>query len=493
MPDWIIYLMIFCGAALMIYNIYGFIHFARYFRRRRSLAKNPTIVYIPIVLLVLFFLGYVGVGIFGRPDILVAGILFGGSVFVFVIYKLLMGITKQVLEAEHLEAELQNAEEQNRLKTSFLNSISHEMRTPMNVILGLDNLALKDPDLSSQTREHLEKIGLSAKHLLGLINDILDINRLDSNDMVIREEPFSLKHTVDQMDAVIGTLCAEKGLEYQSAFSPSVHDTCIGDEMQLKHVFTSILDNAVKYTDAPGKIRFLSELVSSGEQDGKSIQRVRFTVSDTGIGMDSSFIPKLFDRFTQEDSSSTNPYGGSGLSLSVAKQIVELLNGTIQVESEKGKGSVFTIEIPLVYTVEEAAAEEAEEELPELAGKRVLIVEDIPENAEIVADLLELEDVETELAENGQEALDMFRDSEPEWYDAVLMDLRMPVMDGLEATRCIRNLDREDAKTVPIIALTANAFESDIRQSLDAGMNAHLAKPAEAEELYHTIRCFLRK
>ena len=238
----------------------------------------------------------------------------------------------------------------------------------------------------------------------------------------------------------------------------------------------------MKYTDAPGTITL--SVGADGEQNG--LRTLRFAVSDTGIGIDSAFLPKIFDVFAQEDESSTTRFGGTGVSLAVTKNIVELMGGTITVESEKNVGSTFTVTLHLCPAPAEAPAEAPED--GSLSGRHILVVEDLDENAEIVQDLLELEGAESERAENGQIALEMFERSAPGTYDAILMDLRMPVMDGLEATRRIRALPRADAKTIPIIALTANAFESDVRASMDAGMDAHLAKPTDTDCLYSTLK-----
>ncbi len=248
------------------------------------------------------------------------------------------------------------------------------------------------------------------------------------------------------------------------------------------------MDNAVKFTDVPGIVELAVECIA--EKTG--IRTLRFTVKDTGMGIEKSFLPHLFEVFTQEDSSSTNRYGGSGLSLAAAKGIVELMEGSISAESVKNVGSTFTVTIPLEYTGKEEAAAEQQEEAGSLAGKRVLIAEDIPLNAEIVMEFLAMEDVQCEHAENGQIALEMFEKSPLYYYDSILMDLRMPMMDGLDATRHIRSLDREDAKTVPIIALTANAAESDVQQTKEAGMNMHMAKPTDAAALYATLKRFIQ-
>ena len=445
--------------------------------------------------LVLFLTGYVLVGVFGNPDLIVGGILFGGSIFVFIMYMLLNSITLQIMENERREAKLKTREESDRIKTAFLASVSHEMRTPLNVILGLDALALKESELPAETREQLEKIGLSAKHMLGLVNNMLEMNGQESSLITIRKEEFLLQEALNQVNAVTQPLCDEKGLEYIQSFPYAANARYIGDETQIRQVLLSILENAVKYTDAPGTVRFRVEIMPTGEET----HLCRFIVSDTGIGIDPEFLPRIFEPFTQEDDSFTNRFGGSGLSLAVTKKTVELMGGTITVRSEKGKGSVFTVTVPLVKAEEKAtspveAAQPSDEwEMESLEGKRILIVEDLPENAEIVQDLLELEGAETEHAENGQIAVDMVEKSAPDHYDAILMDLRMPVMDGLEATRRIRSLDRPDVKDVPIIALTANAYESDIKSSLDAGMDEHLAKPADSDMLYGTLRRHITK
>ena len=484
MVRWVIYGMIYLGSALMVLNIIGFVRFARYIRGLKSWSRHNSILYIPIALLVLFLLGYLAIGIFGKPNLIVASVLFGGSIFVFVMYKLLTGVTQRILESEQLEARLMASEESSRTKASFLASVSHEMRTPMNVILGLDALALKEPDLSPTVRERLEKIGQSGRYLLGLINQVLDMNRIESGSLTVQCRPFSLSDALKQVGTIVSALCEEKGLRYQEDLPEDLLGRCTGDETQLKQVLMSILDNAVKYTDAPGTVTFSAERVSGPGEP----RQLRFTVRDTGVGIDREFLPRVFDTFTQEDASFSNRFGGSGLSLALARSVTELMGGSITVESEKGRGSAFFLTVPLPELPEEAARAPEPSEAGSLEGRRVLIVEDLPENAEIVQDLLELEGVETDHAENGQAALDLLASTPEGHYDAILMDLRMPVMDGLEATRRIRAMGRSDTGTVPIIALTANAFESDVRNSLEAGMNAHLAKPADADLLYDTLR-----
>lgn len=478
----VIYGMIYAGVLLMVYNIYGFGRFAA---QKRELVKEKhefLYLYVPVVLLTLFLLGYLGVGLFGEPDLIIAGILFGGSVFVFVMYRLLARITERIAEHEHLESALLVAEESNRAKTTFLSDVSHEMRTPMNVIIGLDNLVLNDASLSPDTRDKVEKIGYSAKHLLGLINNILDMNSIETGEFSVKSDPFPLREVIGQISAIAETQCESKGLAFSLDFAEDADVVCTGDEMRLKQVLLSILDNAVKYTDVPGKVG----LSVKGEDLPDGRKNLIFTVKDTGVGIDAAFLPHLFEPFAKEDAGAASGNGGSGVGLAVTGKIAERLGGKIGVESEKGVGSTFTVTLPFeVVKNETDGGEEAE---ASLQGRHILIAEDIPENAEIVMDLLELEGAESDHAENGKIAVEMFRASADGYYDAILMDLRMPVMDGLAATREIRASARADAARIPILALTANAFETDIRESLSAGMNAHLAKPADADMLYGTLK-----
>lgn len=517
MLDVLTYSMVFLGAGLMVYNIYGFVKFARDVRNNETWEKGYSILYIPIVLLVMFLMGYLAVGIFFKPNLVIAAILFFGSVFVFVMYKMLSGTTQKIRESQHLEVKLIAAEESNQAKNAFLATMSHEMRTPMNVIMGLDAVALSDQDLKPETRKQLEKIDLSARHMLGLINNMLDMQKIESDSMELKKEVFSLKYAIDQINAIVQTTCEEKGLAFETDIK-DIKDgmTYVGAEVQIKQILLSILDNAVKYTDAPGTVKFTVRKTNAGSSEDMDAQNgnkvpecdismIEFTVKDTGVGIDEKFMSKVFDAFAQEVEGSTTRFGGSGLSLAVTKNMVDLMGGTINVESEKNAGSAFTVVLPLQLKEPEdepekqnsadpgvtpSTEESVETDVTEvsLEGRRVLIVEDIPDNAEIVQDLLELEEVETDHAENGQIATEMFA-AAPLWhYDAVLMDLRMPVMDGLTATKTIRAMDREDAKKTPIIALTANAFESDIKESLNAGMDAHLAKPTDADFLYETLK-----
>ena len=388
-----------------------------------------------------------------------------------------------------IEVEKALAEESSRAKTSFLSNMSHEIRTPMNAIIGLDNIALRDPDLPPRTREHLEKIGSSAKHLLGLINDILDMSRIESGRMVLKNEEFSFREFLDQINIIINGQCVDKGLHYECYIAGPVSDYYTGDDMKLKQVLINILGNSVKFTDPPGEVTLTVEQVARDE----SGSTLRFIMKDTGMGMDQAFIPRLFEAFSQEDATTTNRYGGSGLGMAITKNFVEMMNGEIAVESQKGVGSTFTVTVTLkassrTFQAEPLAVQPAAETAENiLSGRRILMAEDMDANAEILADLLELEDILSERAENGQRAVDMFSEHPAGYYDAVLMDVRMPIMDGLSATQAIRALNRPDANEIPIIAMTANVFDEDVERSLQAGMNAHLFKPIEPDRLYETM------
>ena len=526
-------------------------------------------------------------------------------------------------QRESLSMALEEANQANKAKTAFLSNMSHEIRTPMNAIIGLDRIALNDPGISETTREHLEKIGLSAQHLLGIINDILDMSRIESGRMTVKNEEFSFAKALAQVNTMISGQCSDKGIAYECRVKGPVDDYYVGDDMKLRQVMINILGNAVKFTPPGGTITFVVEAVS--RFNGRST--LRFIISDTGIGMSQDFLPKLFDAFSQEDSSSTSRYGSTGLGMAITKSIVELMNGTIAVESEKHKGTTFTVTVTLTdcdhkstkdeetvlqphelcvlvidddpiacehaqlvlgqvgvncekassgseglqmakvrhvrrepynlilvdwrmpdmdgvettrqiraavgnetpviiltsYNWDEIADEakaagvdtfvakplfagtvldefrevfkkknaKLVRETADLKNRRILLAEDVAVNAEIMIMVLSMREMEVEHAENGRIAVEKFAASEPGYYDAILMDMRMPEMDGLEATRRIRAMTRSDAKSIPIIALTANAFDEDVQHSMQAGLNAHLSKPVVPDVLFETLEGLL--
>ncbi len=487
MIGWLIRLLICLGSVLMVFNIVSFIRYARYIKGRKFWAGRNTILNIPIALLIFFLAGYLFVGFLGNPDLVMTGILFGGSIFVCIMYFMLRNITTEIVKGEEMKAQLLAAEQATNAKTAFMASVSHEMRTPMNVILGYGEKAIKDPSLSPEIRTCLQKQQLSARHLLDLINNILELNSIETGSKTLKNEVFFFSGILDEINVLIQSLCDAKGLRYEYSMPDEAKVYVTGDRVQLKQLLLGILDNAVKYTDTPGTVRFICEYISEDEK----LRTFRFRIEDTGVGIDAEFLPHIFDAFSQEDASSTTRYSGLGVSLASGRRMIELMDGSITVESEKNKGTVFTVTIPLPLSDESPASIDPETAEFSLEGCRVLIVEDRPENAEIVMDLLELEGVETDHAENGKIGLDMFSNTEPDYYDAVLMDIRMPVMDGIETTMRIRALERPDARSIPIIALSANASEGDVRKSLEAGMNAHLAKPADVDSLYSTLKKYI--
>ena len=401
----------------------------------------------------------------------------------------------------HLQEQLENqsralsdalnaAEEANKAKTVFLSNMSHEIRTPMNAIIGLDNIALNDPETPEKTKDYLAKIGASADHLLNLINDILDMSRIESGKIVLSNEKFSLFKLLESINTMFYGQCEENHIRYNCNISEDINEYYIGDNMKIRQILINILGNAVKFTKEGGYVEL--SVIKKASYGNKTT--IEFTVKDNGIGMSSEFIPHIFDAFAQEDNSNTNKYGSSGLGLAITKNIVELMNGTIDVESEKGKGSAFTVTL----TLDNAESMETDNNKDELSGneapdysslkdRRVLLAEDVAINTEIMMMILDSQGIKAEHAENGKVAFKMYTEHPEGYYDAILMDIRMPEMDGLEATAAIRNLDRKDSKTIPIIALSANAFDEDVQRSLQAGLNAHLTKPVQPEDLFNTL------
>ena len=524
-----------------------------------------------------------------------------------------------IVKDKALSDALSSAEKASRARNAFLTGMSHEIRAPINAIIGLENLALKNDKLDSRSREYFEKIGDSAENLLYLINNVITMSRIESGHDILHKSEFSLTAILEQITAQTRAQCSEKGLKFNSNISDQLDEMYNGDEMKLKEVLNNILSNAVKFTDPPGSVTLTAE--KTAEFDNKAT--IRFSIRDTGIGMEKEYIPAIFDAFSQENSKNRNRSVG-GLGLTITKKIVEKMNGTVSVESEKGIGTEFTVTLTfrkvsrkeseplgeidtgalymLVVDDNPIEAEHAKMVLEEagirtdfctngqealsimeeqhnlnhpynivlidwnmpgmsgletsaevtrlygkeslvvamtaynwndirsethaagvndfiekplfaaniienleriarrsgmaifkgkkkarLEGRRILLAEDMALNAEIIADMLEIENIKADCAENGKLAVELFENSTSGIYSAILMDVRMPVMDGLEASRTIRAMDREDAKRIPIIALTANTFDEDIQLSMQAGMNAHLSKPVEADNLIRML------
>ena len=404
--------------------------------------------------------------------------------------------TRETLEQQKALIDALNiAEEANTAKTVFLSNMSHEIRTPMNAIIGLDKLALAEENIAPSVKEYLEKIGSSAEHLLGIINDILDMSRIESGKVVIKNEEFSLKELIAVVNTLIGSQCADKHITYSCNMDPDIEDHYMGDATRVKEIIINILSNAVKYTNEGGCVDFGIKRIASY----KDKSTLRFSMKDNGIGMDKDFLPKIFDPFTQAENGASNKFGSTGLGMAITKTLVDMMNGKISVESEKGVGSTFTVTLTFEIadssftagtgTKDKVAENETGrlDDSVDLAKVKILVAEDMDINAQILLKLLSKKGIEAKRAENGKVALKMFRESEEGYFDAILMDMRMPEMDGLEATSAIRELDRNDAKKIPIVALTANAFDEDVERSLQAGLNAHLSKPLDPAKIFETL------
>ena len=370
-------------------------------------------------------------------------------------------------------------------KDVFFSNISHDMRTPLNAVIGFSTLAQK-PELTVAEKDaYLEKIRFSGNLLLDLVNDTLTISKAGSGKLQLHPEPVSTVELGAAILPPIGVMAERRGVSFYADKSGYRPRTVLADRLSVEKIFLNLLTNAVKYTPEGGHVWGAVRDEPAGAADPDLV----FTIRDDGIGMSADFLRHLYEPFAQENQAGSES-GGTGLGLSIVKQLVDLMGGTIAVKSEKGKGTTFTVRLhlPEVSVPESAAPAPPLRQNESLAGGRVLLCEDNALNREIACALLKDRGIEVTEAENGAVGLERFSESAPGTFGAILMDLRMPVMDGLEATRRLRALDRPDAKTVPVIAMTADAFAEDEQRCLDAGMNAHIAKPVEPERLYSALR-----
>ena len=398
---------------------------------------------------------------------------------------------KKLKKAKDITTEaLQTAENANKAKTDFLSNMSHDIRTPMNAIIGMTSLIRHDAGNKAKVIDYADKIDISSQHLLGIINDVLDMSKIEAGKTVFKYTDFSILDFITELNTIFHSQIDEKNQTLTIIKENIRHEWVNGDQVHLMQIFSNLVSNAVKYTQEGGKIQFL---VEECEATSSVYAKYHFLVSDNGMGMSADFKDTIFDAFTRAESSVTNKIQGTGLGMAITRNLVEAMGGTIDVESELGQGSCFEVLIDLRIAEDRSVSSIVQEEKNEqndniFQGMRFLCAEDNELNAEILTELLKIEGAECTICENGEEILKTFEKSAPGDYDMILMDVQMPVMNGYEATKAIRRSSHELAKTIPIIAMTANAFSEDIQHSLAAGMNAHVSKPVEMRVLEKMIR-----
>lgn len=381
------------------------------------------------------------------------------------------------------------AQKANAAKSSFLSRMSHDIRTPLNGIIGLIKINETHMDDRELVKTNQDKMLVSADHLLSLINDVLQMSKLEDENIEISHEPIDLGEISREVGTIISGRTAEAGIAFEIGKQELPVSYVYGSPLHIRQIFLNIYGNCIKYNKPHGKVT--TTLKCLGEKNG--IVTYRWTISDTGIGMSEEFLKHIFEPFVQEHSDARTVYSGTGLGMSIVKKIIDRMNGTIVVTSKEGEGSTFVITLPFEIA-------EKPEEIPaemdgevNIAGLHLLLAEDNELNAEIARTLLEDEGAITTIVNDGQQAVDIFSRNKPGTFDAILMDIMMPEMDGLSATKAIRALDREDAGTIPIIAMTANAFDEDEKKCMEAGMNAHLVKPLDIQKMKEAVCRYLNK
>lgn len=428
-----------------------------------------------------------------------------------VIYATFIDVTEAVEQKElqqqlekrsqELQAALQAAEVANREKSDFLSRMSHDIRTPMNAIMGMTDIASAHIDTPEKVQDCLRKISLSSQHLLGLINDVLDMSKIESGKVELRHESFNFRAFLQDFENLYGEQAKSKGISYETVLASDLEVQIIGDSLRLNQVLSNLLSNALKFTPAKGIIKLR---VSKTGEDQENVY-LRFEVIDTGCGIAEENYDKIFESFEQENVDVTYKYGGTGLGLSIVKRFTQLMGGSIHVTSVQGSGSTFTVDLPFGKVKESGELARfsdinGRDDLAkdcyvidyDFKGKRILLVEDNELNREIAEELIGATGASVESAEDGVQAVEKFKESAEGYYDLILMDVQMPHMDGYEATRCIRALGRSDAQKVPIFAMTANAFAEDVQKSREAGMNAHISKPLDIRAVYKQMNRYLQ-
>ncbi len=393
----------------------------------------------------------------------------------------------EMKQRQALAAALEEANAANAAKTDFLSRMSHDIRTPMNAIIGITALALDETDDPLAVEANLAKINSASHFLLGLINDILDMSKIEDGSVELHKESYAYGDFIGNLRTMFEPLCNNKGIALNIRESER-YPAVMADKVRLNQIFFNIFSNAVKYTKQGGSISYREENVQMLD----NVIASDFIISDTGIGMSREFQEHMFQPFAQENNEFTAQVQGTGLGLSITKSLVELMGGAIHIDSELGEGTTITVSLSFEVAAERDADERKEKQRKELsqanlAHRRILLVEDHPLNTEIAKRLLEKKEIIVFTADDGKNGVEKFASSDVYFFDAILMDIRMPVMDGLRATREIRGLDRPDAGSIPIIAMTANAYEEDVQLSREAGMNGHLSKPIQPDQLFQTL------
>ena len=425
------------------------------------------------------------------------------AMLLYIFFQYLGIFRKQVSELERMNTEMdaarkiaeraqQEAEHANSAKQDFLSSMSHDIRTPMNAIIGMTSIAMANTHNQEQVQECLRKIELSSNHLLGLINDVLDMSKIESGKMTLNIAPISLREVMDSIVNIVQPQVRAKNLQFDTDVHDILAENVRCDSVRLNQVLINLLGNSVKFTQDNGSVRV--SLYQEALPEDTSRVRTHFLVSDTGIGMSREYQEKLFDSFSREDNAQVQKTEGSGLGMAITKYIVDAMDGTIAVRSELDKGTEFHVTFDLEKAKEQEldAAEKNEEAVDlELKGKHILLAEDNELNWEVAKELLSDLEIELDWAENGEICVAQFKRAPVGYYDAVIMDVRMPVMNGYEATRAIRELEREDSD-IPVIAMTADAFSEDIQKCLECGMNDHLAKPIDIQEVARKLKKYLK-